>query len=87
MSVLHERCEIPLLLSLPMIEHKLQAILNFPKGSVYFGAFGLEVPIVKINGHLCISITNFPEDRSVWKRLSKVLDQGDPDLELVRLPS
>ena len=85
-SVLHENCEIPLLLSLSMIERKLQAVLDFPKGCAYFGAFGIEVPIVKINGHLCISIANFPGDRSPWKVLSRVLDQGDPDLELVRQP-
>ena len=85
-SVLHENCEIPLLLSLSMIESKLQAILNFPKGCAYFGSFGVEVPIVKINGHLCISIANFPDERAPWKLLSRVLDQGDPDLELVRTP-
>ena len=31
-SVLHENCEIPLLLSLPMIERKLQAVIDFPQG-------------------------------------------------------
>ena len=85
-SVLYENCEIPLLLSLHMIERKLQAVLDFPKGCAYFGAFGIEVPIAKINGHLCIGIANFPDDRSPWAVLSRVLDQGDPDLDLVRQP-
>ena len=85
-SVLHENCEIPLLLSLRMIERKLQAVLDFPKGCAYFGAFGIEVPIAKINGHLCIGIANFPSDRSPWAVLSRVLDQGEPDLDLVSQP-
>ena len=85
-SVLHENCEIPWLLSLFMIERKLQAVLDFPKGCAYFGAFGIEVPIAKINGHLCIGIANFPGDRSPWTVLSRVLDQGDPDLDPVRQP-
>ena len=85
-SVLHENCEIPLLLSLFMIARKLQAVLDFPKGCAYFGAFGIEVPIAKINGHLCIGIANFPGDRSPWNVLSRVLDQGEPDLDLVRQP-
>ena len=86
-SVLRENCEIPLLLSLPMIERKLQAVIDFPKGCVYLSVFGIEVPIVKINGHICVAICNFPESREPWQLLSSCLDQGDPDLELVRQPT
>ena len=86
-SVLHENCEIPLLLSLPMIERKLQAVIDFPKGCIHFSVFGIDVPIVKINGHICISICEFPAPCEVWSSLSSALDQGDPDLELVRLPA
>lgn len=86
-SVLHENSEIPLLLSLPMIERKLQAVIDFPKGCVHFSVFGIDVPIVKINGHICISVCSFPETREAWHVLSRILDQGDPDLELVRQPA
>ena len=47
-SLPHESCEIPLLLSLPMIERKLQAVIDFPTGCVHFSIFGVEVPVVKI---------------------------------------
>ena len=59
----------------------------FPKGCIHFSVFGIDVPIVKINGHICISICEFPAPCEVWSFLSSALDQGDPDLELVRLPA
>ena len=89
-SVLHKKSDIPLLLSLPMIEKKLQAVLDFPKGCARLGAFNVEVPIVKINGHICIAISNFPAVRErrildKWLDFSRILDQGNSDLELVKV--
>ena len=85
-SVMHNNSDIPLLLSLPLIERKLRAVLDFPKGCARLGAFQTEVPIVKINGHICISISEFPPDKEPWSLLSSILDQGRSDSELVRLP-
>ena len=84
-SVMHDGSDIPLLLSLPLIERKLQAVLDFPKGCARLGAFQAEVPIVKINGHICISISEFPsiKDREPWSMLSNLLDQGHSDAEFV----
>ena len=83
-SVLRKKSDIPLLLSLPMIEKKLQAVLDFPKGCARLGIFNVEVPIVKVNGHICIAIANFEASRvqstkDVWLDLSRVLDQGNSD--------
>ncbi|CAE7506132.1 unnamed protein product, partial [Symbiodinium pilosum] len=89
-SVLRKKSDIPLLLSLPMIEKKLQAVLDFPKGCARLGIFNVEVLIVKANGHIiCIAIANFEASRmqstkDVWLDLSRVLDQGNSDLELVK---
>ncbi|CAE6914982.1 pnp [Symbiodinium natans] len=87
-SVMDGGSEIPLLLSLGMISKKLKAVLDFPKGVAYLGVFGVEVPIVKISGHVCLALNKFPKKHfAQWKSLSSVLDQGDPDVEFVTAPA
>ncbi|CAE7309156.1 TY5A, partial [Symbiodinium microadriaticum] len=83
-SVMGDGSEIPLLLSLGMISKKLKAVLDFPRGVAYLAAFDVEVPIVKISGHVCLALNKFPKEHfAQWKLLSSVLDQGEPDAEFV----
>ena len=86
-SVLHAESEIPLLLSLGLIEGELQAVLDFPSQCARLKAFNTKVPVVKINGHICLDISNFTasQDRQVWNRLSRLVDQGATG-ELLQLP-
>ena len=86
-SVMAGDSEIPLLLSLGMISKKLKAVLDFPKSVAYLAAFNAEVPIVKISGHVCLALNHFAKKHfEQWRLLSSVLDQGDPDVELVTTP-
>eukprot|EP00439_Symbiodinium_sp_Y106_P057908 s106_g8.t1 len=87
-SVMDDDSDIPLLLSLGMIERKLKAVLDFPRNKAYLGAFDIEVPLVKISGHVCIALHNFPSEHfKKWQALSSILDQGDPDPEFVKQPA
>ncbi|CAE7509174.1 RE1 [Symbiodinium sp. CCMP2456] len=87
-SVMDGESDIPLLLSLGMIAKRLKAVLDFPRNKAYLGAFDSEVPLVKINGHVCIGLHNFPADHfKKWQALSSILDQGDPDPEFIKLPA
>ncbi|OLP97211.1 hypothetical protein AK812_SmicGene20463 [Symbiodinium microadriaticum] len=86
-SVMEDDSDIPFLLSLGMIAKKLKAVLDFPRNKAYLGTFDVEVPLVKINGHVCISLHHFPPEHfKKWQALSSVLDQGEPDPEFVKLP-
>ena len=74
--------DIPLLLSLGTLSKKLQAVLDFcrtPRNVAYLGVFNIEFPIVKINGHVCISLNRFPNGHFMqWKAMSSILDESNP---------
>ena len=83
-SVMEYPSDIPLLLSLGMLSKKLKAILDLPRNVAYLGVFNVEVPIIKINGHVCIELNRLPKGHfAKWKAMSSILDQGEPDSELL----
>ena len=83
-SVMPSPSELPLLLSLDMLSKKLKTVLDLPRNIAYVGAFNIEIPIVKINGHICIALNQFPRSHFAhWQALSSILDQGTQDAEFI----
>eukprot|EP00439_Symbiodinium_sp_Y106_P035642 s1978_g4.t1 len=67
-----------------MLSKKLKTVLDLPRNIAYVGAFNIEIPIVKINGHICIALNQFPRNHFAhWQALSSILDQGTQDAEFI----
>ena len=76
---------IPLLASSSFME-LLDTVVDLGKQQVLFRALGVCVPILKINGHLAVSISDFFEhvhEDSVWHELSKPFFWKQPHPEIV----
>ena len=89
-SVITSTNDIPLLGSNSLLQ-KLGAIIDLPQGALRLKWHGkqFEVPISKINGHLAVKITDFPQHAchmsDVWQELSKLSDRSEADVEIIRI--
>ena len=82
-SVVNTR--IPLLASNTFLE-QLDTVVDLGKQQVFFRAIDVVVPIQKINGHLAVSISDFPSDvhqHHVWHELSKDSVWNNPHPEIL----
>ena len=77
---------IPLLASSYLLDDRLKAIIDLPRKLLHSEALGIQIPIVKVDGHLALKIDEFPahvHESHVWKQLSSEDVWHEPDCELM----
>ena len=78
------QAESPFLCSISL-SRQLDAVLDVGKQVIFFRVLGVDVPLVKVSGHLACCITDFPpmpHRLKCWKHV-KPDDLDDPELALV----